>query len=113
MTLTIADDGSEQRRALLALPGVGPWTADYVRMRVLGDPDVFLPTDVAVRSGARALGIPAEGLETWAATVAPWRSYLSAHLWRAVPARPGRAATARTSTVRSPAPAASAEEVLT
>ena len=82
-------------------------------MRVLGDPDVFLPTDVAVRSGARALGIPAEGLETWAATVAPWRSYLSAHLWRAVPARPGRAATARTSTVRSPAPAASAEEVLT
>ena len=113
VTLTIADDGSEQRRALLALPGVGPWTADYVRMRVLGDPDVFLPTDVAVRSGARALGIPAEGLETWAATVAPWRSYLSAHLWRAVPARPGRAATARTSTVRSPAPAASAEEVLT
>ena len=40
------------------MPGIGPWTADYVRMRVLGDPDVFLPGDVAVRAGAAAAGIP-------------------------------------------------------
>ncbi|MEV8358294.1 AlkA N-terminal domain-containing protein [Microbacterium sp. NPDC076895] len=113
LTLTIADDGVDQRRALLALPGVGPWTADYVRMRVLGDPDVFLPTDVAVRSGALALGIPADGLEVWAATAAPWRSYLSAHLWRAVPARPIRTAAARTRTTRTPALSALAEEVPT
>jgi AraC family transcriptional regulator of adaptative response / DNA-3-methyladenine glycosylase II len=98
LTLTIADDGIDQRRALLALPGVGPWTADYVRMRVLGDPDVFLPGDVAVRTGAQALGIPADGLEAWAATAAPWRSYLSAHLWQAVPARPIRTAPERTRT---------------
>lgn len=113
LTLTIADDGIDQRRALLALPGVGPWTADYVRMRVLGDPDVFLPGDVAVRSGAQALGIPADGLEAWAATAAPWRSYLSAHLWRAVPARPIRTAPARTRTPRTPALSALAEEVPT
>ena len=35
---------------LLALPGIGPWTADYVAMRALGDPDVFLPTDLGVRN---------------------------------------------------------------
>ena len=113
VTLTIADDGSEQRRALLALPGVGPWTADYVRMRVLGDPDVFLPGDVAVRTGAQAIGIPADRLEAWAATAAPWRSYLSAHLWRAVPARPIRTAAARTRVTRTPALTAPAEEVPT
>jgi AraC family transcriptional regulator of adaptative response / DNA-3-methyladenine glycosylase II len=87
LTLTTGDDAAEQRAALLAMPGIGPWTADYVRMRVLGDPDVFLPGDVAVRSGAAAAGLPAEAraLDDWAARTAPWRSYLTAHLWRAVP----------------------------
>lgn len=90
VTLTSGDDGPEQRAALLAMPGIGPWTADYVRMRVLGDPDVFLPGDVAVRAGAAAAGLPAEPrpLTDWAARTAPWRSYLTAHLWRAVPPRP-------------------------
>jgi AraC family transcriptional regulator of adaptative response / DNA-3-methyladenine glycosylase II len=89
LTLSTGDDGVEQRAALLALPGIGPWTADYVRMRVLGDPDVLLPGDVAVRSGAAAAGIPADprGLTAWSARTAPWRSYLTAHLWRAVPPR--------------------------
>ncbi|MFT4052634.1 MAG: Ada metal-binding domain-containing protein [Microbacterium sp.] len=89
LTLTPGDDGAAQRAALLALPGIGPWTADYVRMRVTGDPDVILPGDAAVRSGAAAAGIPADprGLTDWAARVSPWRSYLTAHLWRAVPAR--------------------------
>jgi AraC family transcriptional regulator of adaptative response / DNA-3-methyladenine glycosylase II len=92
LTLTTGDDGAAQREALLAMPGIGPWTADYVRMRVLGDPDVFLPGDVAVRSGAAAAGIPAEPrpLTDWAARTAPWRSYFTAHLWRAAPARPVR-----------------------
>ena len=89
LTLTPGDDGVEQRRALLAMPGIGPWTADYVRMRVLGDPDVFLPGDVAVRAGAATIGLPSDpaGLTEWAARTAPWRSYLTAHLWRAVPPR--------------------------
>jgi AraC family transcriptional regulator of adaptative response / DNA-3-methyladenine glycosylase II len=81
------DDGAEQRAALLALRGVGPWTADYVRMRVLGDPDVLLPGDIAARAGAAAAGIPADaaGLTAWAPRVAPWRSYLMSHLWFAAP----------------------------
>ena len=40
-------DRDDVRRALLELPGIGPWTADYVAMRALGHPDVFLPTDLA------------------------------------------------------------------
>ena len=79
------DEAADQRAALLAMPGIGPWTADYVRMRVLGDTDVFLPGDVAVRTGAARAGLPAEArpLDAWAARTAPWRSYLTAHLWRA------------------------------
>jgi len=98
LTLTTGDDAAEQRAALLAMPGIGPWTADYVRMRVLGDPDVFLPGDVAVRSGAGTLGLPADPrpLDEWAAGTAPWRSYLTAHLWRAVP--PKAPASSRRST---------------
>ena len=42
-------------RRLLALPGIGPWTADYVAMRALGHPDVFLPTDIGVRNAVRRL----------------------------------------------------------
>ncbi|MEI2269160.1 helix-turn-helix domain-containing protein [Microbacterium sp. No. 7] len=87
LRLSPGDDTLEQRERLLALPGIGPWTADYVRMRVLGDPDVLLPGDVAARAGAAAAGIPADatGLTTWSTRVAPWRSYLMAHLWYAAP----------------------------
>lgn len=85
LELGAGDDAAEQRARLLALPGVGPWTADYVGMRVLGSPDVFLPGDVAVRAGALALGLPAGAreLDHWARRVSPWRSHLCAHLWRA------------------------------
>jgi AraC family transcriptional regulator of adaptative response / DNA-3-methyladenine glycosylase II len=76
----------EHSAALLQeLPGVGAWTAGYIAMRAIGDPDVFLPTDVAVLRGARALGLPdspaalAEHAERWR----PWRSYAVIRLWRA------------------------------
>jgi len=79
------DDPVRQRAELIALPGIGPWTADYVRMRITGDPDVLLPGDLAARAGAARLGLPgdAKALAAWAARVAPWRSYLTAHFWRA------------------------------
>ncbi|MGV9194902.1 DNA-3-methyladenine glycosylase 2 family protein [Microbacterium sp. MC2] len=103
LTLTTGDDGAAQRAALLAMPGIGPWTADYVRMRVLGDPDVVLPGDVAVRTGAARAGLPSEPgpFAAWALRAAPWRSYLMTHLWRAAvpapsPARPRRSAALET-----------------
>lgn len=85
LTLTTAEDSSDLRWRLLAMPGIGPWTADYVRMRVLADPDILLPGDAAVRAGAAALGLPADprGLTGWATRTAPWRSYLTAYLWHA------------------------------
>ena len=43
---TAAPTATRPARALLALPGIGPWTADYIALRALGDPDVFLPTDI-------------------------------------------------------------------
>ena len=51
-------DREQTYGALLALPGIGPWTVQYVAMRALGDPDVLLPTDLGVRRGAVALGLP-------------------------------------------------------
>jgi AraC family transcriptional regulator of adaptative response / DNA-3-methyladenine glycosylase II len=83
-------DRAEARRRLLALPGIGPWTAGYVAMRALGDPDVFLVEDLGVRHALRRLGGPddARRARELAAAWAPWRSYASQHLWQA-PERAG------------------------
>ncbi|MEV5002510.1 AlkA N-terminal domain-containing protein [Nocardioides sp. LML1-1-1.1] len=68
-------DRADVRHRLLALPGIGPWTADYIALRALGHPDVWLPTDIGVRNALAAHpGAVAEG---WA----PWRSYALLHLW--------------------------------
>ncbi|HET8659560.1 MAG TPA: AlkA N-terminal domain-containing protein [Micromonosporaceae bacterium] len=77
-------DRTDTERRLLALPGVGPWTAGYVALRALGDPDAFLPTDLGVRRGAAALGLPgaATALDTHATRWRPWRSYAVIRLWR-------------------------------
>jgi AraC family transcriptional regulator of adaptative response / DNA-3-methyladenine glycosylase II len=104
------DPGADRDRAeavLLALPGIGPWTASYIRMRALSDPDAFLPGDVGVLDALRRLGaMPGVGggggggggggpggsggrasrsvlgsaavlAEGWR----PWRSYAVHHLW--------------------------------
>ncbi|MFI9639506.1 DNA-3-methyladenine glycosylase 2 family protein [Micromonospora sp. NPDC051925] len=78
-------DRAETVRRLVALPGIGPWTAGYLAMRALGDPDVLLPTDLAVRRGAAALGLPdaPTTLDAYADRWRPWRSYAVIRLWRA------------------------------
>jgi AraC family transcriptional regulator of adaptative response / DNA-3-methyladenine glycosylase II len=77
-------DRAEAERRLTALSGVGPWTAGYVAMRGIGDPDVFLATDLGARRGAAALGLPDDPktLETYADRWRPWRSYALIRLWR-------------------------------
>ncbi len=80
------DRGGERERvrsALLALPGVGHWTASYVALRALGDPDAFLPTDLGVRHALARLGAPsdARAAERLAEAWRPWRSYALLHLW--------------------------------
>ncbi|MEU6926342.1 AlkA N-terminal domain-containing protein [Streptomyces sp. NPDC046631] len=70
---------AEARRALLALPGIGPWTADYLTVRALQHPDTFAPGDLVAR---RALGsVSADQARTIAERWAPWRSYALMHLW--------------------------------
>jgi AraC family transcriptional regulator of adaptative response / DNA-3-methyladenine glycosylase II len=78
------DRGPERdrvRRALLEMPGIGPWTADYVAMRALADPDVFLPTDVGVRNALRGLGHEPAAVIATSDAWRPWRSYALMHLW--------------------------------
>jgi AraC family transcriptional regulator, regulatory protein of adaptative response / DNA-3-methyladenine glycosylase II len=78
-------DRDEAAARLIELPGIGAWTAGYVAMRAIGDPDVFLPTDIAVRRGARGLGLPDDPKElaAYAERWRPWRSYALIRLWRA------------------------------
>jgi AraC family transcriptional regulator of adaptative response / DNA-3-methyladenine glycosylase II len=81
LSLDSGADRERERATLLALPGIGPWTADYVQMRAMSDPDVLLATDLGVRKSADRLGIDlADGRPEWA----PWRSYASHHLWAAL-----------------------------
>jgi AraC family transcriptional regulator, regulatory protein of adaptative response / DNA-3-methyladenine glycosylase II len=76
-------DPLELRQSLIALPGIGPWTAEYVAMRALRDPDAFMPTDLGIRRAAHALGFPDDPAHLTALTESwrPWRSYAMAHLW--------------------------------
>lgn len=74
-------DHALQRSRLLAIPGIGPWSADYLAVRVLRDPDAFTPGDLVAR---RAMGNPsirdADRLsEAWR----PYRAYALFHLWTA------------------------------
>lgn len=73
-------DASELRAELLAVKGIGPWTADYVLMRVLGHPDVLLTSDLVLRQGAELLGIG--DLRGAATRWSPWCSYAGMHLWK-------------------------------
>ncbi len=92
----VLDPGAERDRAeaaLLALPGIGPWTASYIRMRALSDPDALLPSDVGVLdalarlgavpagSGPAARGRAARAAAALAENWRPWRSYAVHHLW--------------------------------
>jgi AraC family transcriptional regulator of adaptative response / DNA-3-methyladenine glycosylase II len=81
-------DRAETRRRLLALPGIGPWTADYVALRALRDPDAFLPDDLGVRRALVALGAdgrpgPVRRLaEAWR----PHRAAAVGYLWASLAA---------------------------
>lgn len=79
----------ELDRRLLALPGVGAWTAGYVAMRTLGAPDVLLATDLVLLKGAAKLGLPAtaRAIAEYGKRWSPYRSYAGLHLWRAAQAR--------------------------
>jgi AraC family transcriptional regulator of adaptative response / DNA-3-methyladenine glycosylase II len=83
LSLDPGADREVARRRLLDQPGIGPWTADYVAMRALGDPDVLLETDAGTRRACRRLRLPSapSALRRHAQRWRPWRSYALQHLW--------------------------------
>ncbi|MDO4290392.1 MAG: AlkA N-terminal domain-containing protein [Eggerthellaceae bacterium] len=77
-SLPIAD----QLETLLAVKGIGPWSANYIAMRTMGYTDAFLETDAGIKHALPELS-PAERLklaEQWR----PWRSYANISLWNAL-----------------------------
>lgn len=90
-TLTIGSDAAALRDTLVARPGIGPWTAGYASLRLVGDPDAWPSGDVALLEGARRLGIvdretpkarALRDLDAAADAWRPWRAYAALHLWR-------------------------------
>jgi AraC family transcriptional regulator of adaptative response / DNA-3-methyladenine glycosylase II len=76
LTLHPGTDRDATRERLLTLPGIGPWTAEYIAMRALGDPDAFPATDLGVKKALERLG-PGADPDCWR----PWRAYAVQHLW--------------------------------
>lgn len=74
-----AGAGAEVRAVLLAIPGIGPWTVEYLAVRVLGDRDAFPSGDLVLQ---RALGVTsAREADRIAESWRPWRAYALLHLW--------------------------------
>ena len=74
-------DHADVRRRLLAVRGIGAWTADYIAVRVLGDRNAFAPGDLVLR---RALGgVTAREAEALSLAWSPLRAYALFHLWTA------------------------------
>lgn len=106
--------------ALIALPGFGVWTAQYVALRALGEPDAFLTGDLVLRQMAATDTIPlnTKALELRAENWKPWRGYAAMHLWNAAgvarikaaaatsPTRQGKRRNTVTSRAASPSPPA-------
>ncbi len=87
-------DPEDAVAGLLSVPGIGPWTASYVSMRALGDPDAYPVGDAGLRRALECHGYAsdraaeAQLAEDWR----PWRSYAVAHLWRSLETPPFSAA---------------------
>ncbi|HEX3630371.1 MAG TPA: AlkA N-terminal domain-containing protein [Candidatus Dormibacteraeota bacterium] len=76
-------DRAQVHRTLVSMPGIGEWTAGYIVMRALGDPDTFLPGDLGIRRAGERLGLGSNprAISEHAAAWRPWRSYATHQLW--------------------------------
>src|SRR5204862_239983 len=92
--LELGAPAEEVAARLEALPGFGAWTAQYVALRALGEPDAFPAADLVLRRMAAPAGAPLtrRALEARAEAWRPWRGYAVLHLWRAgaMSRRPGQ-----------------------
>lgn len=76
LSLSEAQSPALLRRQLLAIKGIGPWTAEYIALRALGDPDAFPEKDLVI--GRILEQLP----ELRTAPLSPWRSYATLLLWK-------------------------------
>lgn len=88
LDLGLGCDREGASSALLNLPGIGPWSLGYIRMRALGDPDVYLGSDLGVKkalSDLQGLNVNTKtGPGSWEEVLtgcSPWRSYVTHLLW--------------------------------
>lgn len=72
----------EEIKRLMAIRGIGSWTAQYIAMRAMEWPDAFLETDVGVKKALP--GYTSKELLAMAETWRPWRSYATINLWNAL-----------------------------
>lgn len=87
LTLDPGADREETRARLLSLQGIGPWTAEYIAMRALGDPDAWPGTDLGLKQAAERMGIASvKAFAARADAWRPWRSYAAQHLWASLAA---------------------------
>jgi len=85
VVLTFASNVDEQIEALMRLPGIGPWTAQYIAMRALHWPDAFPSGDLMLMRAANATQ---KQLQTLAEGWRPWRAYATHYLWQSLGANP-------------------------
>jgi AraC family transcriptional regulator of adaptative response / DNA-3-methyladenine glycosylase II len=85
VVLSLAANVEEQIGNLLELPGVGPWTAQYIAMRALHWPDAFPDGDLMLQ---RAAGTGRRELLARAEAWRPWRAYATHYLWRTLGVHP-------------------------
>ena len=74
--LDVDADPAQMRTALLELPGIGPWTTEYIALRALRDPNAFPDTDLVLKRA-----IERHGVQSAADTWQPWRAYAAHYLW--------------------------------
>lgn len=76
ISLSEAQDTRAFRESLLEVKGIGPWSADYIRLRAIGDTDAFPGTDLILK---RAME---QHPDLDCECVRPWRSYVAMYLWK-------------------------------
>ncbi len=86
LVLDYSADRARTVAQLQMLPGVGPWTASYIAMRALGDPDALPVTDLGLRRALERYGLAADPRSIIARAEAwrPWRAYATHHLWNSL-----------------------------
>ena len=87
LSLKTASALEEAVDALSALPGIGPWTSQYIAMRALGETDAFPAGDLGLLQAIKKIkgaAVTEKQLEKWAESWRPWRAYAAMYLWNSL-----------------------------